>query len=596
MSKNVRFNGGSDLVIAAVILVVACSTFLYLAAGVGAFLAEGRWVRGTLSESLMVLAHWRYPAAAFGPGSGVPGPVRFWSVCIVLLFLPAVGWLIGHRFVQHRAASASRRARRIARRPGLATAAEVENAVGRRQVIQRGRAARPQARAGSPAKVGLLLGRSHGRECWASVEDSRIIVGPPRSGKGLHQVIAAILDAPGAVVTTSTRPDNLAATLNARKAGGPVAVFDPQGLGSARGLRWSPVRGCESPATAMVRARGLAEGAGFSKGGVSEGAFWHGQTEMALRGLLHAAAIDGSGVRRLYRWGLEPASADEAVGILNRSADAADGWGDTLEGILRMDGRTRDAIWAGVRGALAALADPAVRDAFDPPEGSGLDPKAFLEESGTIYLLGTGVGASATSSFIAALLEDITETARQLAARSTGGRLEPPLALVLDEIANLCAVPSLPSLMADGGGSGLSTLVVIQSLAQARERWGEQAAAAMWDAATLRLILGGSAQPKDLQDLAAVCGERDDEVRNWNRGSDGARSETTSTRRVPVLPADVLRTLPFGTGVLLARTAPPILLSMQPWTARADAAAIRASIRTSSGVPYALRALGADAG
>jgi type IV secretory pathway TraG/TraD family ATPase VirD4 len=298
---------------------------------------------------------------------------------------------------------------------------------------------------------------------------------------------------------------------------------------------------------------------------------------MAIRGLLHAAAIDDTGIGQLYRWGLEPASAIEAVTILNRSPDAAEGWGDTLDGIVRMDGRTRDAIWAGVRSALSALADPAVREAFDPPPGAGLDPKTFLEGRGTIYLLGTGIGASATSAFIAALLEDITETARQIAARNPGGRMEPPLSLVLDEIANLCAVPSLPSLMADGGGSGISTLVVIQSLAQARERWGEQAAAAMWDAATLRLILGGSAQPRDLQDLSAVCGDRDDEVRNWSRG-EGGRTESTSTRRMPILPPDVLRTLPFGTGVLLARTAPPILLKMTPWTDRPDADQIRRSI------------------
>jgi type IV secretory pathway TraG/TraD family ATPase VirD4 len=132
--------------------------------------------------------------------------------------------------------------------------------------------------------------------------------------------------------------------------------------------------------------------------------------------------------------------------------------------------------------------------------------------------------------------------------------------------------------MADGGGSGISTHVVIQSLAQARERWGEQAAAAMWDAATLRLILGGSAQPRDLQDLAAVCGERDEEIRNWSRGPDGGRTTSTSTRRIPILPPDVIRTLPFGTGILLARTAPPILLTMSPWTDRPDADQIRASI------------------
>ncbi len=277
--------------------------------------------------------------------------------------------------------------------------------------------------------------------------------------------------------------------------------------------------------------------------------FWHGQTEMALRGLLHAAAIDDAGIAQLYRWGLEPASAIEAVTILNRSTVAAEGWGDTLDGIVRMDGRTRDAIWAGVRSALSALADPAVRKAFDPPPGEELDPATFIRDRGTIYLLGTGAGASATSSFIAALLEDI---------------------------------PSLPSLMADGGGTGITTRVVIQSLAQARDKWGEQAAAAMWDAATLRVILGGSAQPRDLQDLAAVCGERDEEIRNWSRGADGGRTISTSTRRLPILPPDVIRTLPFGTGVLLARTAPPILLNMTPWTDRPDADKIRHSIDRTS--------------
>ena len=91
-------------------------------------------------------------------------------------------------------------------------------------------------------------------------------------------------------------------------------------------------------------------------------------------------------------------------------------------------------------------------------------------------------------------------------------------------------------------------------------------------------ILGGSAQPRDLQDLAAVCGDRDEEIRNWSRGPDGKRTISTTTRRIPILPADVIRTLPFGTAVLLARTAPPILLDMTPWPDRQDASKIRASI------------------
>lgn len=571
----------TNLLLTALGAVMAVALTLHTAGGVTNWLGTGSWVKTTWIDALGVLTDPGRPGQAFGL-DGSMNAVLYWSSVAVLMCVPTAALMVGLRLRERGRASVSGRTKQLASRSGLATRADVQLAAGRRQVLHRGKSARPLARLASPKDVGTYLGRSRGVECWASVEDSLILVGPPRSGKGLHQVISAILDAPGAVVSTSTRPDNLAATLDGRRAIGPVAIFDPQGLGATQGIRWSPIRGCENATTAIVRASGLAAGAGFTKGGVSDGAFWHGQTEMALRGLLHAAAIDGAGISQLYRWGLEPASAIEAVGILNRSDDAAEGWGDTLDGIVRMDGRTRDAIWAGVRSALSALADPAVRTNLDPPPAEGLDPATFLRDQGTIYLLGTGVGASATSAFIAALLEDITEAARQLAAHNPGGRMEPPLSLVLDEIANLCAVPSLPSLMADGGGSGISTHVVIQSLAQARDRWGEQAAAAMWDAATLRLILGGSAQPRDLQDLAAVCGERDDEVRNWSRGPDGARTLSTSTRRIPILPPDVLRTLPFGAGVLLARTAPPILLAMTPWTDRSDADRILRSIATSS--------------
>ncbi|WP_432887773.1 type IV secretory system conjugative DNA transfer family protein [Kribbella sp. CA-245084] len=563
-------------------LLLSSAGILYLAGGLSSLLTTHEWIQTPWVGALKVVLDPGDPARVFGLPSRAFHPAVYWVVLTVLLMIPITGGVGVHYLWTKRQAGGARRTRSLAKRPGLATAADVEASVGRGQVLGRGRSARPAVRRPQPSDVGRLLGRSHGRECWASVEDSEIALGPPRSGKGLHQIIGAIIDAPGAVVTTSTRPDNLVATVELRRTRGPVAIFDPQGLGQVEGIRWSPVRGCENPTTAIVRASGLAAGAGFTKGGVSDGAFWHGQTEMALRGLLHAAAIDGAGVAQLYRWSLEPASAIEAVTILNRSIDAAEGWGDTLDGIVRMDGRTRDAVWAGVRSALSALADPAVRKSFDPADGEGLDPKTFIANRGTIYLLGTGIGASATSAFIAALLEDITETARQLAAGNPGGRLEPPLALILDEIANLCAVPSLPSLMADGGGSGISTLVVIQSLAQARDKWGEQAAAAMWDAATLRLILGGSAQPRDLQDLAAVCGDRDEEIRNWSRGPDGKRTISTSTRRIPILPPDVIRTLPLGTGILLARTAPPILLNMTPWPARPDAAQIHNSIAQST--------------
>ena len=72
-------------------------------------------------------------------------------------------------------------------------------------------------------------------------------------------MIPAILDASGAVVVISTRPDNLTATMRVRRRIGPVAIFDPQHLaeGLPAGMRWSPIRGCESRQTAMIRATRL---------------------------------------------------------------------------------------------------------------------------------------------------------------------------------------------------------------------------------------------------------------------------------------------------------------------------------------------------
>jgi len=350
-----------------------------------------------------------------------------------------------------------------------------------------------------------------------------------------------------------------------------VAIFDPQRLAGLPGrLRWSPVRGCETPRTALVRARGLAAGAGFGRG-VSDSDFWAGQTETALRCLLHAAALDGRRAVDVYRWSLNPVLAEDAVTILTRESGAASGWADALDAAIHSDPRTRDSVWLGVRQSLAALADPDVLSAVDPAPGEEFDPAAFLRDSGTLYLLAAAVTSGSSGPLVAAFVEDLTETARVLAARAPGARLDPPLLLALDEIANLTPLPSLPALMAEGGGTGITTLAVLQSLAQARHRWGEHAADAIWDAATVKLVLGGLGKYRDLDDVARLLGEIDELTQTHNRGRHGERSSSTSVRQVPVMPASLLRTLPFGTGVLLLRQSRPAVVDLTAWPDRPDA-------------------------
>ncbi len=405
-----------------------------------------------------------------------------------------------------------------------------------------------------------------------------LVVGPPRSGKGMSVVIPAILDAPGALVTTSTRPDNLAVTLAARSKHPPVMVFDPQRLAApaaAAGadlpvLAWSLTRGCEDPQTAMIRAEALvAEG---SKSGVENAGFWRTQALSVTRCMLHAAALEGRPAADLYRWSHSAGSAKEATSILAACPAATPGWDRALDAIISAESRTRDSVWAMVANTFAPLADPAVLASVTPKPGAEFDPLAFLAMRGSVYLLGTAKGAAATASLVAALIEDLIDAARRLAARSAGQRLDPPLALVLDEAANY-PLPSLPALMAEGGGSGITTLAVLQSLAQARDRWGREAAGAIWDSAIVKIVLGGSANADDLADISRLIGERPviERSETVGAGSTG-RSVSISTRYRPILEPSEIRWLPIGTGLLMLRSAPPITMTLDPWTARPDAA------------------------
>jgi type IV secretion system protein VirD4 len=459
---------------------------------------------------------------------------------------------------------------------GLATRKQVVRFAGRKALLDRATTLRPSVSNPAPTDLGYMVGNSLGVDCWASVEDSILLLGPPRSGKGTSVVIPMILDSPGPVVTTSTRPDNLAVTLATRARKGPVAVFDPQGLAHAPGvtptLRWSLVRGCDRPQTAMLRAEALVADAGRS--GVENGSFWRTQALSVVRCLLHAAALDGRPPADLYRWSHAAAGAKEAVAVLAHYPGATAGWDRALDAIIGADQRTRDSIWAMVANTFSPLADPTVLAAISPEPGDEFDPARFLKDSGTLYLLGSASGATATASLVAALVEDLVDVARRLAAASPGARLDPPLALLLDEAANY-PLPSLPSLISEGGGSGITTLAVLQSLAQARDRWGREAGGAIWDSAIVKVVLGGSANADDLVGISRLVGDR--EVRETTRthaDGPGGSSVSVSVRHRPILEPSAIRQIPVGQGLLLLRSAPPIMMTLRPWTARTDAAGL----------------------
>ena len=558
---------GDNMVAGVVVAAGVLWSMLWASAALTARLSGQPAPPASLSSPIEAFAHAGNPAIAWGQPVG-PAPL-YWAVTVAILTFglsASVGvWLWTARQARRGEADP-------ARLSGVASRRDVRRVAGRRWLLERADGLRPSLPRPEAADLGYRLGRSRGLDCYCSVEDSLVVLGPPRSGKGLHLVIPTILDAPGAVITTSTRPDNLTATLRARAAIGPVAVFDPQRLapGIPSATRWSPIRGCENPQTALIRAKALTTGAAS---GTTDANFWQASAEQAVRCLLHAAALGGRTCTDLYRWSLSAVQAREAVMILSVHPKAAPSWHQALESIVTADQRQRDSVWAMVSIAFAALADPKVLAAVSPAEGEEFDPGTFLRSKGTVYLLGTSTGAAATAGLVGAFVEDVVEAARRIAAASPAARLDPPLSLILDEAANY-PLPSLTSLMSEGGGTGISTLVVLQSLAQARAVWGEHAASAVWDAAIVKIVLGGGSNARDLGDLSKIIGQRRETQTSTSVGADGRRSTSRSTSQVPVMEPSRLRTLPFGTAILLLRSARPIVLSLSRWVDRKDAAAL----------------------
>lgn len=71
---------------------------------------------------------------------------------------------------------------------------------------------------------------------------------------------------------------------------------------------------------------------------------------------------------------------------------------------------------------------------------------------------------------LTALASHVVEHGRRMAARSSHGRLDPPLSLVLDDVAAVAPIPQLPELLAE---ETLPLLALCRSREQARSRWPE---------------------------------------------------------------------------------------------------------------------------
>ncbi|MFJ9853614.1 type IV secretory system conjugative DNA transfer family protein [Streptomyces sp. NPDC101150] len=288
---------------------------------------------------------------------------------------------------------------------------------------------------------------------------------------------AAITSAEGPLIVATTDADLWAETKDARAKLGPLLTYDPtHRLDTPARLRWSPTSGCEDITTATTRAAALL--APVRPNSTLDSAVADA-AQTLLRCWLHAAAVDGRPFRQLHRWAHATGAAQEPVRILRTNPKASTGQAGELESVLTAHAERREMAKELIGRSLAALSSIHIRDACNPPRADSLILESFVDEGGTLYVVGEPIEDPRTTPgampLITALLSHVVEHGRRMAERSSDGRLDPPLTLVLDDIAALAPLPTLPDLLDTGHTRGLLTLATMRSQEQARARWPHRA-------------------------------------------------------------------------------------------------------------------------
>jgi len=395
-------------------------------------------------------------------------------------------------------------------------------------------------------------GRLLGQMIWTTHEESTLRVGIPGVGK-TAELACKVIDAPGGVVITSTATDLFELTAPLRRQRGPVAVFNPGGIGGiASTLRWSPLHGCTDPATADRRATDLMGPPSESP----EGERWEVQGRRVLAVLLHAAALGGYRMREVAAWVANPDKGREQIlAALDRSPQAAE-MVQAAEHAIDTNPRTRDGVMLAIAPAVAWVTRPVAAEAGDPDPGQGdlFAVADLVDRAGALYLLGDDDGTVAP--LIGALTAEIAHQARALASVRPGGRLDPALTLCLDEIALVCPTP-LDRWMAELRKRSIVIHAACQGLGQLRQRWGDNGASMILNSAAAVLVFGGCKDAADLSLFGDLAGHREETVHT--RDAHG-RITSTSTRLVPVIAPAMLAGLANHRALLIRRGMPVALV------------------------------------
>ncbi|CAL9465352.1 hypothetical protein SUDANB58_02730 [Streptomyces sp. enrichment culture] len=484
------------LLVGILAFLLGMTLLVWTSTGLAGWFAHGSWPSGvTFARTPLAMRHLvaqphDIPGAWPGtPASQLSGYGLFWGLLIgQLMVLLVLAVFVMGTLARWRAVRLRRRTEEAAAAPGTppaqtapAQAPPAQTAPAQPVPVQPPAPAHPEAGAGvppepSPAHHEVPTPRtaleptpfpSAGErpDRW-----EKVLLGTGESRRAA--AAQAVLDAAGPALVVTSDPALWQATKDARAKLGPVLLYDPTHLcDTPARLHWSPTAGCEDRPTATARAAALltpVRPTARIDQAIGDTA------EILLRSYLHAAAVDGRTVRHVHRWS-QGTQVQDAVRVLRTHPKAAPGAAGELEAALTAHPERRDVAQQLTTRALSALFTVNVRESCTPHRTDAAVLDSFVHEGGTLYVVGESIEDPRTNPgampLLTALVSHVVEHGRRMAARSSSGRLDPPLTLVLDDVAAVAPLAQLPELLATGHDQGLPAMVLLRSREQARARW-----------------------------------------------------------------------------------------------------------------------------
>ncbi|QIS08803.1 type IV secretory system conjugative DNA transfer family protein [Nocardia arthritidis] len=501
--------------------------------------------------------------------------------------------------------------RRISRRSRIDYAARTMqpistlSGVTERDVTEIARRLMPEAVEIADRFVGVPLGLtvSGGQRVYLSWEMPATFVSGTRTGKTMAWAVPSALCAPGALLSTSNKPDLYIHTRYGRERRGRVWLCDLQGVTGTRRAEfwWNPLRHIETLADARKLASFFST-ASKEPGARVDAYFDGGACELLSMYILAAACADGD-LQHAAEWlGRDQDETPVLILRLRKHHNAA----RRIKEMQSVTSRQRDGLFDMARRFLGSLSDQAYAQVVTPPARSKIsvqgdervgivvtreqepvthnlpefDPDAFVNSSDSLYPLSME-GPDSAAPLMTALVGQILEAALTSARRRPDGRLRVPLLAVLDEAANCCKLAELPNYYTYAGGHGLCLMTFLQVLEQGVQIWGQEGLHKMF-AQSVEVYGGGCGDTDYLRRWVDLIGPHEVADTQISTGR-GNTSYTRSWRSEPIFDVAELAALPKERAVIRFPGNKPVLVRKTWWTETEFAADIRRSIELYGG-------------